>query len=74
LRGGGDLPQIQLHPDISVLIAKKHHIPELCQAKVHDSKIPKFPETHTIGQCRNTGVFHTVWKRQEEGSWKFVRN
>ena len=21
---------------------------------------------------QNTGVFHTVWKRQEDGSWKYV--
>ena len=29
--------------------------------------------TDTTGVTReNTGVFHTVWKRQADGSWKFV--
>ncbi len=23
-------------------------------------------------EITNTGIFHTVWKRQEDGSWKFV--
>jgi len=29
--------------------------------------------TDTLGNTRETeGVFHTVWKRQEDGGWKFV--
>ncbi len=32
-----------------------------------------FSMTDTTGVTReNTGVFHTVWKRQPDGSWKFV--
>ncbi len=26
----------------------------------------------TGAQKENTGIFHTVWKRQQDGSWKFV--
>ena len=32
-----------------------------------------FSMTDSTGVTReNTGVFHTVWKRQPDGSWKFV--
>ncbi len=32
-----------------------------------------FSITDSTGVTReNKGVFHTVWKRQEDGSWKFV--
>ncbi len=32
-----------------------------------------FSATDTSGQeLSSTGYFHTVWKRQEDGSWKFV--
>jgi ketosteroid isomerase-like protein len=32
-----------------------------------------FTATDSLGNTvENTGVFHTVWKRQDDGSWKFV--
>ncbi|MEO9483890.1 MAG: nuclear transport factor 2 family protein [Ekhidna sp.] len=32
-----------------------------------------FSKRDSLGTMQsNTGVFHTVWKRQEDGSWKFV--
>lgn len=32
-----------------------------------------FSYPDTLGNIkRNTGIFHTVWKRQEDGNWKFV--
>ncbi len=30
-------------------------------------------KTDSLGNSQiETGIFHTVWKRQEDGSWKFV--
>ncbi len=32
-----------------------------------------FKSMDTLGNIKtNTGIFHTVWKRQADGSWKFV--
>lgn len=32
-----------------------------------------FTRKDSLGNVsENTGVFHTVWKRQEDGSWKYV--
>lgn len=32
-----------------------------------------YSQTDSLGNVRSdTGVFHTVWKRQADGSWKFV--
>lgn len=32
-----------------------------------------FTYPDTLGKLKeNTGIFHTVWKRQVDGSWKFV--
>jgi ketosteroid isomerase-like protein len=33
-----------------------------------------YAQLDSVGQVSssNTGVFHTVWKRQEDGQWKFV--
>lgn len=32
-----------------------------------------FTYPDTLGQTKeNTGIFHTVWKRQTDGKWKFV--
>ncbi|MEQ8905231.1 nuclear transport factor 2 family protein [Ekhidna sp.] len=32
-----------------------------------------YSQTDSLGNIKSdTGVFHTVWKRQEDGSWKFV--
>jgi ketosteroid isomerase-like protein len=32
-----------------------------------------FTATDSLGAThRSEGIFHTVWKRQPDGSWKFV--
>ena len=32
-----------------------------------------FSTTDSLGNVsENTGIFHTVWKRQKDGQWKFV--
>ncbi len=32
-----------------------------------------FTSKDTVGEIsESTGIFHTVWKRQKDGSWKFV--
>lgn len=32
-----------------------------------------FSYPDTLGNIKkNTGIFHTVWKRQEDGAWRFV--
>lgn len=32
-----------------------------------------YSQTDSLGNIKSdTGVFHTVWKRQKDGSWKFV--
>ena len=32
-----------------------------------------YPDPDSTGVMKtNTGIFHTVWKRQEDGTWRFV--
>lgn len=78
IKGKGQLKQFYKnfdHPDSNIRLVWKPDVVKVSKAgdlaytygKYTFTRMDKNGMKHT-----STGVFHTIWKRQKDGSWKFV--